>query len=69
MCREHSGNDGKRTVTLYRVDFGDERYIIPESNLPILYENVIDKKEYPTFEDWMWDMKRSGLVRKIRSTK
>ena len=27
------------------------------------YATEIDKTEYPDFEGWMWDMKRSGLIR------
>ena len=27
------------------------------------YATEIDHTEYPDFEGWMWDMKRSGLVR------
>lgn len=25
-----------------------------------LYEDTVDKDEYPSFEDWLWDMERSG---------
>ena len=27
------------------------------------YATEIDHTEYPDFDGWMWDMKRSGLVR------
>lgn len=25
-----------------------------------LYEDTVDKDEYPSFDDWLWDMERSG---------
>ena len=35
-----------------------------EKEMKNLYEKEVDKKEYPTFEGWVWDMLRSGVFDK-----
>lgn len=38
-----------------------------EKEMKNLYEKEVDKKEYPTFEGWVWDMLRSGVFdKKVR---
>ena len=32
------------------------------SELQRLYERTVDKAEYPTFRDWLWDMERSAVL-------
>lgn len=31
-----------------------------------LYEDMVDKTEYPDFDGWKWDMLRSGVFENIR---
>ena len=35
-----------------------------ETEMKKLYEKEVDKKEYSTFEGWVWDMLRSGVFNK-----
>lgn len=30
-----------------------------------IYEERVDKKEYPDYEGWMWDMIRTGVFEKF----
>lgn len=30
------------------------------------YAKEIDKAEYPNFDDWLWDMKKCGLITERR---
>ena len=46
----------------YTVDLGDHAVVWSERKVKSYYERKIDHTEYPTFEDWMWDMNRMGLV-------
>lgn len=49
----------------YIVDKGNECVVWTERKLKRYYAREIDHTEYATFEDWMWDMMRSGLVTEI----
>lgn len=55
----------------YTMDMTDyEGYKEREFNIISLmayYAKEIDKTEYPDFEGWMWDMKRSGLITERRN--
>ena len=32
------------------------------SELQRLYENTVDRGEYPSFSGWLWDMERSAVL-------
>lgn len=32
-----------------------------ETQMNVIYDSMIEKAEYPTFEGWLWDMLRSGV--------
>lgn len=49
--------------TKYAVDFGESVEIFTESEIKYVFRNVIDHNEYATFDDWLWDMQRCGLVK------
>ena len=52
-----------RTYTVDTTNYdGYESKQMNIIELMALYANEIDKKEYPDFEAWFHDMKRSGLV-------
>ena len=36
-----------------------------ERQMNNIYQIMIDKSEYPTYEGWIWDMLRSGVYGKI----
>lgn len=36
-----------------------------EEELFQLYENMVDKTEYPDFDGWKWDMLRSGVFERL----
>ena len=51
----------------YAVDFGLYTQIMMESEVHKLYDEVINKTEYPFYDVWMYDMKRMGLVRELNN--
>lgn len=38
-----------------------ERLVLDENGMKKLYEEAVDKEEYPFFDFWLWDMLRSGV--------
>lgn len=51
---------------MYKVDFGNIYRIMNKREIVNLYNTTVDHSEYATFEDWMWDMNRCGLVTEIK---
>lgn len=49
----------------YKVDFGNETRIMGGKVLKRYYETEIDHAEYDSFESWLWDMRRCGLITEI----
>ena len=49
----------------YRVDSGNETRIMGSKVLKRYYESEIDHNEYATFDEWLWDMQRCGLVTEV----
>jgi len=49
----------------YLVDFGDRRKILKATTVKWIYDVSVDKNEYATFDCWMWDMKRNGLITEV----
>lgn len=47
---------------LYKIDMGNRVAMVTLNELEELYADRIDHTEYTSFEDWMADMERSGLV-------
>lgn len=49
-------------VKFFKIDHGNWFSVINEFALHNIYVKQVDHKEYPTFDDWIWDMKRCGIV-------
>ena len=49
----------------YAVDYGTYTRIVTESEIYKLYDEVVNKTEYPFYDVWMYDMKRMGLVKEV----
>ena len=49
----------------YLVDMGDRCHVWNEGKVQRYYAREIDHTEYPSFDDWMWDMMRCGLVTEV----
>ncbi len=47
----------------YETDFN---FIKTESELIELYDEIIDKSEYQTYDIWFMDMIRSGLLTEVK---
>ena len=49
---------------LYKIDMGNTTAMVTLNELEELYADKIDHTGYTSFEDWMADMERSGLVKR-----
>ena len=49
---------------LYKIDMGNTTAMVTLNELEELYADKIDHTEDTSFEDWMADMERSGLVKR-----
>ena len=53
----------KRYIT-YEEPYAGQ--IFDESDMERIYATDVDKKEYPYFDGWLWDMLRSGVFEEIK---
>ncbi len=53
----------KKELYYYREEGTEEKYTIEK--LKELYENSIDKEEYPDFEIWLYDMGKMQILIKM----
>lgn len=51
-------------VRWYSFDISTEgrRTSYDERGVRRIYELTVNRNEYPTFEGWLWDMERSGVL-------
>lgn len=49
---------------LYKIDMGNTTAMVTLNELEELYADKIDHTEYTSFEDWMADMEKCGLVKR-----
>lgn len=54
---------GMKMYTTYESPFAGR--IFTEHQMQNIYQLMIDKSEYPTYEGWIYDMTKSGVYEEI----
>ena len=63
MLSQCSISGGMKMYTTYESPFAGRTFT--EHQMQNIYQLMIDKTEYPTYEGWIYDMTKSGVYEEI----